>query len=190
MEAPREVTYNLFPSIEEPRCSGTLKVDAIHTLYWEESGNPHGVPVVYLHGGPGEGAPPGKRQFWDPDHYRIVLFDQRGALRSAPLGELRHNTTQALVDDLEKLREHLENRLFLEEDQLINIEAVKHLPCKIIQGGHDMIATPNSAFRLHKAWPGSVLKIINDAGHSPSEPGIISALIEATEQFKESGKFC
>ena len=326
MQAPCEVTYKLFPAIEDPRRSGKLNVDDIHTLYWEESGNPGGVPVVYLHGGPGEGAPPGKRQFWDPDHYRIVLFDQRGALRSTPLGELRNNTTQALVEDLEKLRAHLniqswlvtggswgttlalaygvahpqrclgfilrgvflgtedeinwfihgmrrffprahedfvnfipeeerqdllqayldrmtgddeqsrgeairawvrysascsllrhdpdgveeqaadqktsigmgrldvwyfKNRLFLEEDQLINnIEAVKHLPCKIIQGGHDMIATPNSAFRLHKAWPDSVLKIVNDAGHAPSEPGIVSALIEATEQFKEMGKFC
>ncbi|WP_336356835.1 prolyl aminopeptidase [Pseudomonas granadensis] len=326
MRAPCEVSYKLFPAIEEPHRSGKLKVDEIHTLYWEESGNPSGVPVVYLHGGPGEGAPPGKRQFWDPDHYRIVLFDQRGALRSTPLGELRNNTTQALVEDLEKLREHLniqswlitggswgttlalaygeahpqrclgfilrgvflgtedeinwfihgmrrffprahedfvnfipeeerqdllqayldrmtgddevsrgeairawvrysascsllrhdpdgveeqaadqrtstgmgcldvwyfKNRLFLEEDQLINnIEAVKHLPCKIIQGGHDMIATPNSAFRLHKAWPDSVLKIVNDAGHAPSEPGIVSALIEATEQFREMRGFC
>ncbi|AZF15481.1 MULTISPECIES: alpha/beta fold hydrolase [Pseudomonas] len=61
---------------------------------------------MYLHGCRGEGAPLGKRQFWDPDHYRIVLFDRRGALRSTPLGELRNNTTQALVGDLEKLREH------------------------------------------------------------------------------------
>ena len=59
-----------------------------------------------------------------------------------------------------------------------------HLPCKIIQGAHDMIATPNSAFRLHKAWPGSVLTLVADAGHAPSEAGIISALIQATEQFK------
>ncbi|KPY67010.1 Proline iminopeptidase [Pseudomonas syringae pv. spinaceae] len=61
---------------------------------------------MYLHGGPGEGAPPGKRQFWDLDHYR--LFDQRGALRSTPLGELQNNTTQALVEYLEKLRKHLD----------------------------------------------------------------------------------
>jgi len=56
-----------------------LPVDELHTLYWEECRNPEGVPVVYLHGGPGEGAPPSSRQFWDPDHYRIVLFDQRDA---------------------------------------------------------------------------------------------------------------
>ncbi|WP_434624891.1 prolyl aminopeptidase [Pseudomonas sp. Z1-29] len=325
MDAPRQITYSQFPPIEQPRRSGMLPVDDLHTLYWEESGNPDGVPVIYLHGGPGEGAPPTKRQFWDPDHYRIVLFDQRGALRSTPLAELRDNTTQALVNDIEALREHLEidrwlitggswgttlalaygethpqrclgfilrgvflgtadeidwfihgmrrffprahedfvnfipeaerhdllkayldrmtgddehlrveaircwvrysascsllrhdpdgveeqasddqtstgmgcldawyfkNQLFLEEDQLIrNIAAITHLPCRIIQGGHDMIATPNSAFRLHKAWPGSVLTVINDAGHSPSETGIVSALIEATEQFKVGGKF-
>jgi proline iminopeptidase len=325
MDAPRQITYSQFPPIENPRCSGMLPVDAVHTLYWEESGNPDGVPVVYLHGGPGEGAPPSKRQFWDPDHYRIVLFDQRGALRSTPLADLRNNTTQALVDDIETLREHLGierwlvtggswgttlalaygeaypqrclgfilrgvflgtsdeidwfihgmrrffprahedfvnlipeaertdllqaylnrmtgedesirmeairgwvrysascsllrhdpegveeqaaddetsigmatldawyflNHLFLDEDQLIqNIAAIRHLPCALIQGGHDMIATPNSAYRLHKAWPGSVLTLVPDAGHSPSEPGINSALIEATEKFKAAGHF-
>ncbi|WP_434680498.1 prolyl aminopeptidase [Pseudomonas sp. R1-18] len=325
MDAPCEITYSLFDPIEAPRRSGMLAVSDLHQLYWEENGNPDGVPVVYLHGGPGEGAPPSKRSFWDPEYYRIVLFDQRGSLRSTPLAELRDNTTQALVQDIEKLREHLgidrwlitggswgttlalaygeahpqrclgfllrgiflgtedeidwfmhgmrrffprahedfvnyipeqersdvleaylrrltdadpavymeaarswvrytascallrhnpegveeqaaddqvtigmgrldawyfKNRLFLEEDQLIqNISAIQHLPCKIIQGGHDMIATPNSAFRLHKAWPGSVLVVVEDAGHSPSEPGLVSALIEATEQFKRQGGF-
>lgn len=325
MKAPCTITYSQFDPIEEPIRSGMLRVDDIHELYWEECGNPDGMPVVYLHGGPGEGAPPSKRTFWDPDHYRIVLFDQRGALRSTPLAELRNNTTQDLVEDIEKLREHLgidrwlitggswgttlslaygqahpdrclgfvlrgvflgtpdeidwfmygmrrffprahedfanfisederedllsaylrrltdddpdvrmaaakswvrysgscallkydsegveeqvedeqttigtgrldawyfKNNLFLEEDQLIrDIELISHLPCRIIQGGHDMIATPNSAFRLHKAWPGSILTMINDAGHSPSEPGTVSALIEATEHFKINGRF-
>lgn len=325
MDAPRQITYSVFPPIEKPRRSGMLAVDDLHTLYWEESGNPDGVPVVYLHGGPGEGAAPMKRQFWDPDHYRVVLFDQRGALRSTPLAELRNNTTQALVEDIETLRQHLgidrwlvtggswgtilalaygeahperclgfilrgvflgtrdeidwfihgmrrffprahedfvnfipeperqdllqayldrmtgkdpqlrmeaircwvrysascsllrhdpqgveeqasddqastgtgcldawyfKNSLFLAEDQLIrDIAVVQHLPCKIIQGAYDMISTPNSALRLHKAWPGSVLTIVDNAGHSPSEAGIVSALIEATEQFKGKGDF-
>jgi proline iminopeptidase len=325
VDVPRQTTYQLFPPIENARRSGMLEVDPLHTLYWEESGNPNGVPVIYLHGGPGEGAPPAKRQFWDPDFYRIVLFDQRGALRSTPLAELRDNNTQALVSDIERLRNHLgiarwlvtggswgttlalaygeahpqrclgfilrsvflgtedeinwyvhgmrrffprahedfvnfipenertdllqayldrmtgddektkieaircwvrysascsllrhdpqtveaqasddqtavgmgrldawyfKNRLVLEEDQLIqNLEKIGHLPCKIIQGSHDMIATPNSAYRLHKAWPGSVLTMVEDAGHAPSEAGTTSALIEATEQFKASGNF-
>lgn len=86
MDAPCAVTYQLFPEIEQPNRSGRLRVSELHELYWEECGNPRGVPVVYLHGGPGEGAEPSKRRFWDPDHYRIVLFDQRGALRSTPPG--------------------------------------------------------------------------------------------------------
>lgn len=107
MDAPCEITYRLFDPIEEPVRSGRLTVDDIHELYWEESGNPQGLPVVYLHGGPGEGAPPSKRTFWDPESYRIVLFDQRGALRSTPLAEVRNNTTQMLVEDIETLRKHL-----------------------------------------------------------------------------------
>ena len=88
----------------EPYRTGMLPVDAVHTLYWEESGNPQGVPVLFLHGGPGSGTSPRHRQFFDPAHYRIVLFDQRGAGRSTPLGEWRDNTTPHLVADIEQLR--------------------------------------------------------------------------------------
>jgi proline iminopeptidase len=84
-----------------------LTVDAVHTLYWEESGSPRGVPVVFLHGGPGSGATPTHRRFFDPAHYRIVVFDQRGAGRSTPLGVLERNTTPHLVADIETLRRHL-----------------------------------------------------------------------------------
>lgn len=87
--------------------TGRLKVDDIHTLYYEQSGNPQGVPVVFLHGGPGAGSAPKHRQFFDPRHYRIVIFDQRGAGNSTPQGELRQNTTAHLVADIEVLREHL-----------------------------------------------------------------------------------
>lgn len=95
-----------YPPIE-PYRSGMLPVDERHTLYWEESGNPDGVPVLFLHGGPGSGTSPRHRQFFDPAHYRIVLFDQRGAGRSTPLGEWRDNTTWHLVADIERLRAHL-----------------------------------------------------------------------------------
>jgi proline iminopeptidase len=91
----------------EPNRSGTLAVDDIHTLYWEECGNPQGVPVLFFHGGPGAGLSPKHRQFFDPTHYRIVLFDQRGAGRSTPLGEYRNNTTQLLVEDTERIRHML-----------------------------------------------------------------------------------
>ncbi|RJG08166.1 prolyl aminopeptidase [Noviherbaspirillum cavernae] len=96
----------LFPPIE-PYRSGRLPVDELHTLYWEECGNPHGVPVLFLHGGPGGGLSPRHRRFFDPAHYRIVLFDQRGAGRSTPLGEYRNNTTPLLIDDIERIRRML-----------------------------------------------------------------------------------
>jgi proline iminopeptidase len=96
----------LYPALE-PLRGGALDVGDGHRLYWEESGNAAGVPVVFLHGGPGAGASPVHRQFFDPAHYRIVVFDQRGAGRSAPLGSLEANTTPHLVADIERLRGHL-----------------------------------------------------------------------------------
>ncbi len=73
----------LFPEIE-PRDSGTLALGGGHEMYWEESGNPSGVPIVFLHGGPGAGTMPVHRRFFDPEYFRIVLYDQRGAGRSIP----------------------------------------------------------------------------------------------------------
>jgi proline iminopeptidase len=96
----------LYPEIQ-PHQSGMLKLDDIHTMYWEVSGNPRGVPVVFLHGGPGAGTTASHRRFFDPAHYRIVLFDQRGAGRSLPLGEIHSNTTPHLIRDIETLRAHL-----------------------------------------------------------------------------------
>lgn len=92
----------------EPYASGMLPLDGVHSMYWEQSGRPDGQPVAFVHGGPGAGASPVHRRFFDPDHYRIVVFDQRGAGRSTPLGELRDNTTPHLVADMEALRAHLE----------------------------------------------------------------------------------
>jgi proline iminopeptidase len=93
----------LFPPLE-PYDSGMLELDAPHRMYYEQSGNPRGVPVVFLHGGPGAGASAVHRQFFDPAFYRIVVLDQRGAGRSTPLGCLERNTTAHLIADLEKLR--------------------------------------------------------------------------------------
>ena len=324
MDAPCERQYSTFPEIE-PYRTGHLQVDELHSLYWEESGNPDGMPVLYLHGGPGEGVAPLARQMFDPDYYRILAFDQRGSLRSTPLAELRNNTTQHLIEDIETLRKmfkvdqwlvtggswgttlalaygqahparclgfilrgiflgtqdeihwfvhgmrrffprayedfahwipeperddllsayvrrvtsedselrmdaarrwvkyssscslllhdpesveaqaadeqttlgmgtldpcYFQNGMFLEDNQILNnLERITHLPCAIIQGGHDMIATPNSAYQLHKAWPGSILHMVSDAGHSPSERGTTSRLVQATEQFKRGGSF-
>lgn len=89
----------------EPYESGTLDVDSLHQLYWEECGNPRGIPILFVHGGPGAGCSPFDRRFFDPAAFRIVLVDQRGAGRSRPPGELRDNTPDHLVADLERLRE-------------------------------------------------------------------------------------
>ena len=318
-----ESTSILFPEIQ-PYRSGFLEVDHGHRLYWEECGNPDGVPVLFLHGGPGAGLSPSHRRFFDPAYYRIVLFDQRGAGKSTPLGEFRHNTTQLLINDIETLRAMLAinqwlvfggswgstlalaygqahasaclgfilrgiflctkaevdwfidgmrgffpevydqfaaaippeerhdllkayaNRLFsddpaiytpaakswsryeggclfltpqasaveafekpeislslsrleahymvhggfMQEDQLIqNIASIRHLPGVIVQGRYDVICPPQTAVRLHQAWPESLLKIIPDAGHAALEPGTASALVAATEQFKRDRKF-
>jgi proline iminopeptidase len=95
-----------FPEIE-PYRAGVLAVSSRHSLYWEELGNPKGVPLVFLHGGPGSGTPLAYRRHFDPAFWRIVMFDQRGAGRSKPLGDLTDNTTQALIADTERLRREL-----------------------------------------------------------------------------------
>ena len=96
----------LYPAVE-PRVSGLMQANPLHTLYWEESGRADGIPVVFLHGGPGAGCSPRHRRFFDPAVYRIILFDQRGSGRSLPLGELCDNTTAHLIGDMERLRQHL-----------------------------------------------------------------------------------
>nr|WP_314632372.1 prolyl aminopeptidase [uncultured Janthinobacterium sp.] len=93
----------LFPALS-PNRHGMLAVDDLHTIYWEECGNPDGIPVLFLHGGPGAGLSPQHRRFFDPQRYRVILFDQRGAGKSTPLGEWRNNTTQLLIADIEQLR--------------------------------------------------------------------------------------
>ncbi|MES2683365.1 MAG: prolyl aminopeptidase [Pseudomonadota bacterium] len=95
-----------YPAIA-PYATHRLQVTALHNIYVEESGNPRGKPVVFVHGGPGGGTEPWQRQFFDPAKYRIVLFDQRGCGKSTPFAELKENTTWDLVADMEVIREHL-----------------------------------------------------------------------------------
>ncbi len=305
----------LYPPVS-PLRSGMLAVDDVHTIYWEEVGNPEGQPVIFLHGGPGAGLSPQHRRFFDPAHYRVILFDQRGAGKSTPLGEWRNNTTDLLVDDIERLRElfgieqwlvfggswgstlalaygqahpqrctgfvlrgiflctqgeidwfvkgiesfypelyddfvaliplaergdlvraytrrmqsddpdvywpaarawsafegrrvfllpqdeetpsdaldlgvgrlesHYMDKLgFFSDDQLMqNLHRIAHLPAVIVQGRYDVICPPVSAYRLHQAWPGSVLHMVPDAGHGALEAGIARALVDATDQFR------
>lgn len=98
--------FTLYPSIKS-YATHSLKVDDIHTLHIEECGNPDGVPIIVLHSGPGAGFESVHKRLFDPEKYRIILFDQRGAGRSTPHASLKNNTSQDLIDDLEKIREHL-----------------------------------------------------------------------------------
>jgi proline iminopeptidase len=104
--APAISNRELYPAIE-PYRQGFLRVSELHELYYEESGNPAGKPAIFLHGGPGAGSDRRARQFFDPQHYRIVVFDQRGCGRSRPSASLVENTTWHLVADIERLRKHL-----------------------------------------------------------------------------------
>jgi len=107
MKTPSAATRRtLYPAIE-PYRSGWLRVSPLHEIYWEESGNPRGKPALFVHGGPGAGADPRSRRFFDPKRYRIVVFDQRGCGRSRPHASLEDNTTWHLVADIERLRTFL-----------------------------------------------------------------------------------
>ena len=97
---------DFYPAIK-PYSSGFLRVSPVHEIYYEESGNPKGKPVVFLHGGPGGGTDPKMRRFFNPKRYRIVLFDQRGCGKSRPSASLVDNTTWHLVSDIEAVRQHL-----------------------------------------------------------------------------------
>jgi len=311
----------LYPPIE-PYKQGKLQVSDLHTIHFQESGNPQGKPIVLLHGGPGGGCPAFYRQYFHPEKWRLVMFDQRGCGQSTPHAELRENTTWDLVNDIEKLREHLgiekwvvfggswgstlslaysqtyperckglilrgifmlrqkelrwfyqegasylfpdaweeylkpiplaerddmltayykrltspdlqvrleaarawsiweasTSRLFLDkqlmqtfgesefadafariechyfinkgffesEDQLIvNVERIRHIPAVIVQGRYDVVCPMISAWELHLAWQEAEFIVVPDAGHSMSEPGIKSALIEATDRFAD-----
>lgn len=312
----------LYPTVE-PFDTGRLRVSAVHELYYEQCGNPAGQPVVFLHGGPGAGLVPDYRRFFDPQAYRIVLFDQRGAGQSTPHAELEDNTTGHLIDDIERLREHLGvdrwlvfggswgstlslayaemypervtelvlrgiflcrpgeirwfyeegegasaifpdgweqyvriipkaergdmlgayyrrltsgdpavrleaakawsvwegsaltllpnkalldqftepekaialariechyfvNNCFFESDNFLieNIDKIRHIPAVIVQGRYDIVCPMISAWDLHRAWPEAELIVVPDAGHSALEPGIASALVDATDRFR------
>ncbi len=103
---PTDSLYTLYPEIS-PYHATWIDRPHGHKVYVELSGNPHGKPIIFLHGGPGGGTNPKQRQFFDPKHYQIILFDQRGCGQSKPLGEVNGNTTEDLISDMEAIREHL-----------------------------------------------------------------------------------
>ncbi|MEP7275510.1 MAG: alpha/beta fold hydrolase, partial [Betaproteobacteria bacterium] len=96
----------LYPACQ-PSATGMLQLDLRHAMHWEVCGNPAGVPLVFIHGGPGGGSLPHHRRYYDPSFWRIVLYDQRGAGRSTPVADVVDNTTQHLIADLERLRVQL-----------------------------------------------------------------------------------
>lgn len=102
----QNVTYNLYPELDIYE-KKSLKVDDLHEVYYEVCGNPLGYPVIFLHGGPGSGCNPTQRRFFDPNHYKIILMDQRGCGRSTPRGATSQNTTQDLINDIEAIRTDL-----------------------------------------------------------------------------------
>ena len=98
--------HALFPELEA-HAKGHLPVSGLHRIYWETSGNPSGEPAIFIHGGPGGGCSPWNRRLFDPDFWRLTLFDQRGCGRSTPFASLHENTTPHLIADMERLRVHL-----------------------------------------------------------------------------------
>lgn len=106
-DAPRRTLYPVCESFRTGYLRLAEPPEPVHEMYFEESGNPKGQPVLFVHGGPGSGTEPNQRRFFDPSHYRIVLFDQRGAGKSRPFASLDGNTTWNLVADIERLRTHL-----------------------------------------------------------------------------------
>ena len=310
----------LYPPID-PFDQRMMEMPGGHTIYFEQCGNPDGIPVIVLHGGPGGGCSPAMRRYFDPAVYRVVLFDQRGCGRSRPHASVENNTTWDLVADIERIRETLdiekfivfggswgatlaliyaethpenvshlvlrgvflmmqreldwfygggagqfwpetwanfvslvpkdecddfigayhrrlfsgdipletrfaktwsswENALasvysngrggeapgeyarafarlenhyfvhggFLESDGWIleNVDRISHIPSIIVQGRYDMICPPKSAYDLAQAWPNAELRMVRNAGHALSEPGISAELVRAMDQIAES----
>ena len=106
------MSRSLYPKISSYH-QEWLQVDNVHEIFIEQSGNPEGIPVLYLHGGPGGGSSENHRRYFDPEKYRIIIFDQRGCGKSKPSPSVTQNTTAHLIDDIERIRQHLSVKRWL-----------------------------------------------------------------------------
>ncbi|KAL6076180.1 Proline iminopeptidase, variant 2 [Balamuthia mandrillaris] len=170
---PQEGRRGLYPPIE-PYNTGRLKVSSLHEIYYEECGNPNGKPVVVVHGGPGGGIAPYYRQYFDPEAYHIILFDQRGAGQSLPFACLEENTTWDLVSDMEKLREHLGIDTWL----LFGGSWVRYLPlcrCHMLtfHGFYSCLTVPARCVLSAQKRQGSTLSLAYAETHPEKVKGLI-----------------
>nr|CAB3460992.1 unnamed protein product [Digitaria exilis] len=153
----------------EPYDTGFLKVSDVHSIYYEQSGNPQGHPVVFLHGGPGAGTSPGNRRFFDPEFYRIVLFDQVfGGSWGSTLAlaySQTHPDKASMVQSFQafaRIENHyFVNKGFLPSDSYLldNVDKIRHIKAFIVQGRYDVCCPMMSAWDLHKAWPEAEFKV-------------------------------
>ena len=121
----------LYPQIE-PFNEFNIKVSDLHTIHVEQSGNKNGKPVIFLHGGPGGGIEPIYRRYFDPDKWRIIIFDQRGCGKSTPHAELKENTTWDLISDIEKIREYLNIEKWVVLEEAGDLHYLWHMLLKIL----------------------------------------------------------
>ncbi|MFQ5644606.1 MAG: hypothetical protein ACE5FQ_13055 [Thiogranum sp.] len=154
---------SLYPAIQ-PYVRHSVDADPPHRLRVEECGNPNGIPVLFLHGGPGGGCQPSHRRFFNADLYRIILFDQRGCGCSAPHAELRISHPARFC---------------------CRRNACAGSPGAIVHVRYDVVCPLEQAHALHQAWPESRLAIVPGAGHSLGDPAIVDAPIRATDGFAE-----
>ncbi|MEA2558680.1 MAG: proline iminopeptidase [Acidobacteriota bacterium] len=159
-----------------------LKVSDLHEIYYEQSGNPQGKPIFFLHGGPGGSTSPAQRRYYDPKKFRIVLHDQRSAGRSRPFAEIRQVGPHRLLAHREPL--HGEGLLPEGRTALARRREAQGHPTIIVNRQYDVICPPRTAHLLHRALPKSKLWIIEAAGHSGSEPGMMAGLVRAVRELE------
>jgi len=200
-----------YPPIE-PYDHGLLDAGDGNLVYWEVCGNPDGKPALVVHGGPGSGSGPGNRRYFDPERYRVVLFDQRGCGRSTPHAsdpatDMTVNTTYHLIADMERLREHLQPKSYssrppdallafvricahyfshgawLQDGELLrHADRLAGIPAVLLHGRLDLGCPLGRPWELAQAWPDARLVVLDDSGHTGSE-AMKEEILSTTARF-------